>query len=190
MGVEIERRFLVTDPGWRSLAGPAQPLRQGYLAASPEGVTVRIRLKAAEKAWLTLKAPADSRGDLVVVLERPPIPLGWSGMNSSTPFPWRMPRRFGAWRRSGWRKPVSISPCLEVIGWWIVLPGAMHRWFWPKWNCPPPKHLSRSRHGAVWRSQEMGDGPMRCWRASRCRAGRSISAAPSDTADQKPGISY
>ena len=62
MGVEIERRFPVTDPGWRSLAGPSQSLRQGYLAASAEGVTVRIRLKAAETAWLTLKAPADSVG--------------------------------------------------------------------------------------------------------------------------------
>ena len=62
MAVEIERRFLLTGEGWRSLAGEPQPLRQGYLAASAEGVTVRIRLRGAESAWLTLKAPADAIG--------------------------------------------------------------------------------------------------------------------------------
>ena len=36
MAVEIERRFLLTGDGWRSLAGAPQPLRQGYLAASAE----------------------------------------------------------------------------------------------------------------------------------------------------------
>lgn len=63
MALEIERRFLVASDGWRSLAGAAQPLRQGYLAGSREGVTVRLRLRdsdqgRAEQAWLTLKAPA------------------------------------------------------------------------------------------------------------------------------------
>ena len=62
MAVEIERRFLLTGDGWRSLAGEPQPLRQGYLAASAEGVTVRIRLRGADAAWLTLKAAADAIG--------------------------------------------------------------------------------------------------------------------------------
>ena len=42
MALEIERRFLVRSDAWRSSAGPAQPLRQGYLAASADGVTVRM----------------------------------------------------------------------------------------------------------------------------------------------------
>ena len=62
MAVEIERRFLLTGEGWRSLAGAPQPLRQGYLAASADGVTVRVRLRGAEAAWLTLKAAADVVG--------------------------------------------------------------------------------------------------------------------------------
>ena len=62
MAVEIERRFLLTGEGWRSLAGAPQPLRQGYLAASADGVTVRVRLCGVEAAWLTLKAAADDIG--------------------------------------------------------------------------------------------------------------------------------
>ena len=31
MALEIERRFLVRSDAWRSSAGPAQQLRQGYL---------------------------------------------------------------------------------------------------------------------------------------------------------------
>ena len=58
MPLEIERRFLVTGQGWRAFAGTPQPLRQGYLAASKDGVTVRMRLRADGEAWLTLKAPA------------------------------------------------------------------------------------------------------------------------------------
>ena len=58
MALEIERRFLVANTGWRLLAGPPQALRQGYLSASPDGFTVRMRLRADGRAWLTLKAPA------------------------------------------------------------------------------------------------------------------------------------
>ena len=57
MPLEIERRFLVIGSGWRALAGAPQPLRQGYLAVSKDGVTVRMRLRADGQAWLTLKAP-------------------------------------------------------------------------------------------------------------------------------------
>ena len=62
MALEIERRFLVAADGWRNLAGDPQPLRQAYLAASPDGVTVRVRLRGVDQAWLTLKAPADASG--------------------------------------------------------------------------------------------------------------------------------
>jgi len=59
MPLEIERRFLVSGSGWRVHAGEPQPLRQGYLASSEQGFTVRMRLRADGQAWLTLKAPAD-----------------------------------------------------------------------------------------------------------------------------------
>ena len=62
MALEIERRFLVCGETWRAHAGCAQPLRQGYLAASAEGVTVRLRIKGDDQAWLTLKAPAGVSG--------------------------------------------------------------------------------------------------------------------------------
>ena len=62
MVLEIERRFLVRSDAWRISAGSAQPLRQGYLAASAEGVTVRMRLRGTDQAWLTLKAAADAIG--------------------------------------------------------------------------------------------------------------------------------
>ena len=58
MALEIERRFLVCSDAWRALAGAPQALRQGYLASSEQGVTVRLRIKDEQQAWLTLKAPA------------------------------------------------------------------------------------------------------------------------------------
>ena len=59
MPLEIERRFLVSGSDWREHAGEPQSLRQGYLASSEQGITVRMRLRADGRAWLTLKAPAD-----------------------------------------------------------------------------------------------------------------------------------
>ena len=52
MPVEIERKFLVMDDGWRGdISG--QRFCQGYLARS-EGVTVRVR-RAGPRAYLTIK---------------------------------------------------------------------------------------------------------------------------------------
>ena len=62
MALEIERRFLVVGDAWRAHAGHEQHLRQGYLAASADGVTVRMRLRGVDQAWLTLKAAADRQG--------------------------------------------------------------------------------------------------------------------------------
>ena len=64
MALEIERRFLIAADadGWLHRAQAPQPLRQAYLAASADGVTVRVRLQEGGKAWLTLKAAADSSG--------------------------------------------------------------------------------------------------------------------------------
>ena len=57
MGVEIERKFLVTGEAWRVLAEPVL-LRQGYLSLDPER-TVRVRIDG-ERAFLTIKGK--SRG--------------------------------------------------------------------------------------------------------------------------------
>lgn len=53
MGVEIERKFLVADAGWRGAAVSSVVVRQGYLSATP-GRTVRVRTMGAE-AFLTIK---------------------------------------------------------------------------------------------------------------------------------------
>jgi len=59
MGVEIERKFLVKNDGWRAAAtGEGTRIRQGYVATSG-GVTVRVRV-AGKSGFLALKGP--SRG--------------------------------------------------------------------------------------------------------------------------------
>lgn len=52
MGVEIERKYLVTGEEWRSLA-QGVGYRQGYITATPEK-TVRIRV-AGDRAYITIK---------------------------------------------------------------------------------------------------------------------------------------
>ena len=59
MAIEIERRFLVKGDKWKDLAQNPQYLRQGYLATSIEYWTVRIRIIEENKAWITLKSPAE-----------------------------------------------------------------------------------------------------------------------------------
>jgi adenylate cyclase len=53
MGVEIERKFLLTGDGWRELGTPVL-LRQGYLSTNPER-TVRVRLEG-QGATMTIKS--------------------------------------------------------------------------------------------------------------------------------------
>lgn len=53
MGVEIERKFLVTGEDWRENAEDITRYVQGYLSREPER-TVRVRI-AGEKAFLTIK---------------------------------------------------------------------------------------------------------------------------------------
>ena len=52
MGVEIERKFLVTGSGWREAASTGRLMRQGYLATG--AVQVRIRC-VGEQAFVTVK---------------------------------------------------------------------------------------------------------------------------------------
>ena len=72
MGIEIERKFLVTKADWRPLVrGPGLPIRQGYLAAGGPGLpVVRIRI-AGPAAFLTVKGP----GGKVRAEFEYPIPL-------------------------------------------------------------------------------------------------------------------
>lgn len=54
MGVETERKFLVTGEDWRFLGRPV-PYAQGYLQRG-SGRTVRVRI-AGDEAFLTVKGP-------------------------------------------------------------------------------------------------------------------------------------
>lgn len=53
MGTEIERKFLVTDEGWRTQADVGTRFRQGYLVGSGHA-SVRVRLEG-EVAKLNIK---------------------------------------------------------------------------------------------------------------------------------------
>lgn len=66
MGIEIERKFLVTGDGWRG-RGRSSRLRQGYLQASKER-SVRVRLDG-RAGTLTIKGPA--RGAVRAEFEYP-----------------------------------------------------------------------------------------------------------------------
>ena len=56
MAVEIERKFLVADAGWRDAAAQGRIIRQGYLGADP--VQVRLR-RIGDEAFLTIKGGRD-----------------------------------------------------------------------------------------------------------------------------------
>ncbi len=61
MGIEIERKFLVTGDGWRTAAHEVVPMAQGYLndAASLDGgmqkASVRVRIEG-DQAFLNIKS--------------------------------------------------------------------------------------------------------------------------------------
>src|SRR6218665_905074 len=55
MGIEIERKFLIAEDGWRALLTRRETLRQGYLATSG-GVTVRVRTIDDHRGFLTIKS--------------------------------------------------------------------------------------------------------------------------------------
>ena len=55
MGIEIERKFLVAEDGWRALVTRSEKLRQGYLATAG-GVTVRVRTLDDHHGYITIKS--------------------------------------------------------------------------------------------------------------------------------------
>ncbi|MEQ8662441.1 MAG: CYTH domain-containing protein [Gammaproteobacteria bacterium] len=54
MGIEIERKFLLTDTRWRDAVTHSLAMRQGYLAADP-ACSVRVRLEG-DAARLNIKS--------------------------------------------------------------------------------------------------------------------------------------
>jgi adenylate cyclase len=57
MGVEIERKFLIKDGGWRNLVTAQARIRQAYLALGGKA-TIRVRIKDESAATLTIKSRA------------------------------------------------------------------------------------------------------------------------------------
>ena len=55
-GMEIERKFLVRDDGYKHLAERSYRIKQGYIC-SGHGHTVRVRLRD-EQGFLTIKGPS------------------------------------------------------------------------------------------------------------------------------------
>lgn len=55
MGIEIERKFLVTGDGWRAQASRRVEMRQGYLTQEAGRASVRVRLEG-DVARLNIKA--------------------------------------------------------------------------------------------------------------------------------------
>jgi adenylate cyclase len=55
MPLEIERKFLVADEGWRRDADEGRALRQAYLADTGRAA-VRVRIEDGARAWLTIKS--------------------------------------------------------------------------------------------------------------------------------------
>src|ERR1700692_1733256 len=60
MALEIERRFLVADEGWRKRALKGARIRQGYIAIG-DLASVRVRIRGKSKATLTIKSRTSER---------------------------------------------------------------------------------------------------------------------------------
>lgn len=54
MGIEIERKFLVTNDSWQEVASPGVSIKQGYLIGGKDA-SVRVRLEG-DKANLNIKS--------------------------------------------------------------------------------------------------------------------------------------
>ena len=60
MAIEIERKFLVKDDGYKAIAYSSSRIAQGYICSS-RGRTVLVRIRDS-KGYLTIKGPADAKG--------------------------------------------------------------------------------------------------------------------------------
>ena len=57
---EIERKFLVSGPGYRKEAFRTERIRQGFLSSVPER-TVRVRM-SGDRGWITVKGIGNQKG--------------------------------------------------------------------------------------------------------------------------------
>lgn len=64
MTVEIERKFLVTGPGWRRNSSISHSIRRAYLAQT-NAAAVRVRIVDGARAFLTIKSaePGTTRSE-------------------------------------------------------------------------------------------------------------------------------
>ena len=71
MGIEIERKFLVTGDEWKSHAGDGVACKQGYLVSDKQK-TVRVRVMG-DHGYLTVKGATDgiSRMEFEYEIDRP-----------------------------------------------------------------------------------------------------------------------
>jgi len=56
MGIEIERRFLVTNEDWKTKVILSEDISQAYLNSSIDEWVIRIRVVGNDKAYITLKS--------------------------------------------------------------------------------------------------------------------------------------
>ena len=75
MAIEIERKYLVADEGWRPLVRQSLECRQGYLDTGSTRLSVRVRILGRD-GYLTLKG---SRSGLARSEFEYPIPLADAG---------------------------------------------------------------------------------------------------------------
>jgi adenylate cyclase len=83
LALEIERRFLVVGEGWRHHSLWVRSLRQGYLVAAAEGLTVRVRTssplgESGATAGAGVGGQAELSPEAFLTLKAPP-PAGFSG---------------------------------------------------------------------------------------------------------------
>lgn len=71
MGVEIERKFLVTDERWRASVAGTVRYQQGYLSRSPTSA-IRVRTDG-ERAYLNIKSTTDGITRLEYEYPIPPL---------------------------------------------------------------------------------------------------------------------
>jgi CYTH domain-containing protein len=83
VALEIERRFLVVGEGWRHHCLWVRSLRQGYLVAAAEGITLRVRTSSplgetGEPEVAGVGGRAEPSPEAFLTLKAPP-PAGFSG---------------------------------------------------------------------------------------------------------------
>ena len=190
MALEIERRFLVRGSEWRRHILWEARLEQGYLVATADGLTVRVRRSSGAEpgAWLTLKARAPQGAGSAGQRLQGLGPEGLVRQEFEYPIP---PGDAGALlalapqQLSKWRYGLDLP---GATGCWMCLKGKMLRSWWPSWSLswpPSPRRwcLARGcrwsgRPGASWSSPDAMSSATRPWPAVPWLAGRRPSAGP------------